>query len=168
MRLIGRKSPVGLLRCRTQERRFASLGSSPCPDCSWRPRCLPPCSASSSSWDWTWLAGGGSSRVECYRTTAQTEATKGPGVRLSRLNICSIVFVFYPMILASLGNHTNGGALGLGSLLIASVLSWRAFLCNRKTPWMRRLVQMPLTAFLTYLVIAEAVAQYRSGKWLWF
>ena len=79
-----------------------------------------------------------------------------------------IVFVFYPMILASLGNHTNGGALGLGSLLIASVLSWRAFLCNRKTPWMRRLVQMPLTAFLTYLVIAEAVAQYRSGKWLWF
>jgi hypothetical protein len=85
----------------------------------------------------------------------------------STLLALAIICVFYPMTIAPMGGLSNGGALGLGSLVIASALAWRAFIFNRDSRWLRRFVQLPLTAMATYLAIAEAVAQYRSWHWLW-
>ncbi len=79
-----------------------------------------------------------------------------------------ILLFFYPMSLAPTGPLTNGGALGLGFLVIASALAWRAFLLNRRNPWLRRIVQLPLTGVATYLAIAEAVVQCYAGHCLWF
>lgn len=75
-----------------------------------------------------------------------------------------LAFCFYPLTLMSLGNDTNGGWLGLASLLLATIVAWRAFICNRINPWLRRLVQMPLTSVVTYMLIREVVVQCRH--WL--
>ena len=106
--------------------------------------------------------GGSRDRRSCL--AAETGTAK---VRISFGSTAAVVvlaFLFYPMTLAPLGNDTNGGTLGLGSLVVASALAWRAFLFNTINPWLRRLVQIPLTAIVTYMVIAEVVVQYRH--WL--
>ena len=79
-----------------------------------------------------------------------------------------LVLIVYPMTIAPIGTLSNGGALGLLTLAIAVVLSWRAFLCNRAKRWLRLWVQLPLSAITSYLVIADGLKQYFSGQLLWF
>jgi len=79
----------------------------------------------------------------------------------------ALAFGFYPMTIAPTVNLSNGGALGIASLVGASVCAWYAFACNRVDSKLRVTVQLPLTALVTYMTIAEAVTQYRSGHWLW-
>ena len=78
-----------------------------------------------------------------------------------------LAFVFYPMTIAPIGALSNGGALGIVSLVGASIMAWYAFAANRVNRPLRLTVQLPLTAAVTYMAIADAVAQYRSGHWLW-
>lgn len=76
----------------------------------------------------------------------------------------AIAFLFYPMTIAPTGNLSNGGVLGFGSLVVASVLAWRAFTLS-KSPWLRRLVQLPLTALISYMAIKDALCQCCSHWW---
>ena len=78
-----------------------------------------------------------------------------------------VAFLVYPMTVAPLGGLSNGGAAGLFLLVVAAGLAWRGLILNTVDARLRRCVQVPLTAIITYLVIADAVAQYRSGHWLW-
>ncbi len=102
--------------------------------------------------------------------TSDREPSDRPGsdCRWSTVAAAVIAFLFYPMTVAPLGGASNGGALGLTALTISLVLSWRAFALNRVSPWLRRLIQLPIAALVTYLAIADALTQYRSGSWLWF
>ena len=92
----------------------------------------------------------------------QRDSQKSDHFRSTALAI-ALVVGFYPLTIAPLGGLSNGGAAGLASLVIASVLAWRAFMLNRVNLWRRRFVQLPLTIMATYLAIADAVAQYRLG-----
>jgi hypothetical protein len=74
-----------------------------------------------------------------------------------------LVVIFYPMTIAPIGWASNGGLLGLGSLTVASHFSWRAFVLNCRSPWLRRLLQAPLAASITYLAIREAFVQSLVG-----
>jgi hypothetical protein len=78
-------------------------------------------------------------------------------------------FVLYPMSLAPAGPATNGGLIGIVSILCAVLFSWLAFALNTSHPRLRIAVQLPLTALITYLAINEAVTQYLLGPehWLW-
>jgi hypothetical protein len=67
------------------------------------------------------------------------------------------------MTIAPIGWASNGGLLGLGSLVAASIFSWRAFALNYGSPWLRRLLQGPLAAGITYLAIREAFVQCLCG-----
>jgi len=75
----------------------------------------------------------------------------------------AIALLFYPMTITPIGAASNGGILGLSSLVIASALSWRAFALNRISPRMRRLIQLPVTALVTFMAIHDAYCQYVSG-----
>jgi hypothetical protein len=81
-----------------------------------------------------------------------------------------LAFGFYPTTLAPIGAYTNGGALGLTSLLLAVLLSWAAFALNRTHGRIRVALQLPITSIITYLAIHEAVIQYTLGPeaWFWF
>ena len=79
-----------------------------------------------------------------------------------------IAMVFYPMTIAGIGSASNGGILGFGSLVIASGLSWWAFALNRKSPWLRRLLQLPITALVTFMAIHDAYGQSVAGWWWGF
>lgn len=68
--------------------------------------------------------------------------------------------------IAAAGGASNGGARGLGMLAFGSFLAWRAFSLIRRSPWLRRLLQLPLTAIVTFMAIHDAFAQCLSGKWL--
>jgi hypothetical protein len=72
----------------------------------------------------------------------------------------AIALIFYPMTIAPTGAASNGGMLGLSSLVIASVLSWWAFALNRTSPWVRRLVQLPVTVLVTFMAIHDAYCQF--------
>ncbi len=78
-----------------------------------------------------------------------------------------LAFLFYPMSIAPTGVFSNGGLIGICSLVAAAFFSWRAFLLNRRSSWLRRLLQLPLAALLTYLAIREAFVQFLSGHALW-
>src|SRR5262245_23946655 len=82
----------------------------------------------------------------------------------------TLAFVFYPMTLAPLGPWTNGGVLGIGSLLLATIAAWSGFGLNKSRPVARIAVQLPITALITFMAIREAVIQYQigPGRWLWF
>jgi hypothetical protein len=79
-----------------------------------------------------------------------------------------IVFLLYPATVAGIGPASNGGILGLGFLVIASSLSWWAFSHNRVDPWMRRIVQLPVTAVVTFLAMRDAFCQSIAGWWWGF
>jgi hypothetical protein len=80
----------------------------------------------------------------------------------------AIALVFYPMTIAPTGAAFNGGILGLGSLIIASGLSWWAFAINTGSPWVRRLIQLPVTVLVTFMTIHDAYCQCVAGWWLGF
>ena len=99
----------------------------------------------------------------------ETQAHKEQSLRIGDTAAAvGIAFLFYPLTIAPIGPASNGGALGLGSLVIALLLAWRAFALNMKSPWVRRLVHLPLAAVVTFMVIHDAYAQFVSGRWLWF
>lgn len=79
-----------------------------------------------------------------------------------------ITFILYPMTIAPTGSTSNGGALGLGLLLVATGLSWSAFLRNRNSKWVRRLVQLPIAALILFSAFHDAYCQYLSGYRLAF
>jgi hypothetical protein len=97
---------------------------------------------------------------------AEREKQKSPRIGLT-VGAVALAFVFYPMTIAPTGSLSNGGALGIVSLAGASVMAWYAFSCNRVNRALRVTVQLPLTAVVTFMAIAEAVTQYWSGHWLW-
>lgn len=78
----------------------------------------------------------------------------------------AITVVFYPMTIAPIGAASNGGVIGFTSLVVASGLSWWAFALNKGSPWVRRLIQLPVTALVTYMAIQDAYAQCVAGGWL--
>ena len=80
----------------------------------------------------------------------------------------AIALLFYPMTIAGIGSASNGGVIGLGSLVIASALSWRAFSLNKTDRWVRRLVQLPVTALVTFMAIHDAYCQCVAGWWWGF
>lgn len=80
----------------------------------------------------------------------------------------AIAVVFYPMTIAPKGATANGGFLGLTSLVLASTLSWRAFALNSKSPWIRRLIQLPVTALVSFMAIHDAYCQHVGGWWWGF
>lgn len=84
----------------------------------------------------------------------------------SMVTAIAIVLLFYPTTIAPIGALSNGGLKGFSSLVIASGFSWWAFLCNRKSPWIRRLIQLPVTALITFMAISDACRQCLSG-WRW-
>ena len=77
----------------------------------------------------------------------------------------AIAIVFYPMTIAPTGATANGGILGLTSLVIASAFSWWAFALNTESPWIRRLIQLPITALITFMAVHDAYCQYVGGWW---
>jgi hypothetical protein len=79
-----------------------------------------------------------------------------------------LALVFYPTTIAPIGTFSNGGHLGLGSLVLASGLSWSAFILNRRFFWWRILFQIPVTILVTYMAIHDACNQYVSAKLLRF
>jgi len=101
-------------------------------------------------------------------TEQQPSERQGSALAGSTVLAAILAFLFYPTTLAPLGSHTNGGALGLAALVIASALAWYALLFNRRDRWLWWCVQLPLAAFITCMAIAEALVQHRSGHWLWF
>ncbi len=80
----------------------------------------------------------------------------------------AIALVFYPMTIAPTGATANGGLLGFLSLVIASGFSWVAFASNRKSAWVRTLIQLPVTALVTFMAIHDAYCQSVSGWWRGF
>ncbi|MCK5851382.1 MAG: hypothetical protein KAH23_10745, partial [Kiritimatiellae bacterium] len=80
----------------------------------------------------------------------------------------AIALVFYPMTIAGIGDASNGGVLGFGSLVIASGLSWWAFALNTSSPWVRRLIQLPITTLVTFMAIHDAYCQCVAGWWWGF
>ena len=128
------------------------------------------CSDTSARAERIW-AGSGQSTRTCVRRemTEQDEQVRPASAYYgSTIAAAAIVLLFYPMTIAPVGALSNGGALGLGSLVIAAGFAWRAFMLNRVDRWLRRYVQLPITACVTYMAIADAIAQYRAGHWLWF
>jgi hypothetical protein len=75
----------------------------------------------------------------------------------------TIAFVFYPVTVAGIGTFSNGGVLGLSSLVIASVLAWRSFALNKEFHWIRRLFQLPVTAIVTFMASWDAFCQSMVG-----
>ena len=76
----------------------------------------------------------------------------------------TLAFLFYPMTIAPIGVASNGGVLGLGSLIVASFCAWRALALNLRSAWLRRLLHIPLAAFITYMAIQDAFVQL---VWWW-
>jgi hypothetical protein len=77
-----------------------------------------------------------------------------------------IAVLFYPLTIAPTGVGSNGGVLGFSSLVAASFFAWRALALNEGSPWLRRLLQVPLAAGVTYLAIREAFVRCIVG-WSW-
>ncbi len=77
-----------------------------------------------------------------------------------------IAFLFYPTTIAAIGIYSNGGVLGFGSLVIASLFAWRALVLNMRSSWLRRLLQLPLAALVTFMAILDAYAQSVT-RWWW-
>ena len=75
-----------------------------------------------------------------------------------------LAVVLHPMSIAPTGVSSNGGLIGICSLLAATFFSWRAFCLNRRLSWLRRVLQLPLAAILSYLTIREALVQIVSGR----
>ena len=91
----------------------------------------------------------------------------GPSPHLAETFVAAgIAFCFYPMTIAPIGVASNGGALGLASLVVALVFAWRAFALNTKAPWLRRLVQLPLAALVMFLAMSDAYWQLVRAGWL--
>jgi hypothetical protein len=87
---------------------------------------------------------------------------------VTTLAAVAIAGVFYPMTIAPTGAAANGGFLGLTFLLLASALSWWAFARNSKAPWIRRLIQLPVTAMVSFMTIHDAYCQHVGGWWRGF
>ena len=64
------------------------------------------------------------------------------------------------MTLAPMGIYSNGGILGLGALIAASCFAWKGFALNRKSTAFRVLIQLPVTALVTFVLISDAYAQF--------
>lgn len=71
-----------------------------------------------------------------------------------------ITTFLYPMTLAPMGIYSNGGILGLGALIAASCFAWKGFALNRKSTAFRVLIQLPVTALVTFVLISDAYAQF--------
>lgn len=73
----------------------------------------------------------------------------------------SVVFAFllYPMTVVPTGDRSNGGVIGFSLVVIASFYAWRALILNDRSPWLRRLFQLPLAALVTFTAIHEAFVQ---------
>jgi hypothetical protein len=84
----------------------------------------------------------------------------------STIGAVLILVFFYPMTVAGIGTFSNGGFLGLSSLVIASWLAWRSFALNTTFTGLRRFVQLPVTAFITFMAFWDGFCQYMSGNWL--
>jgi hypothetical protein len=78
-----------------------------------------------------------------------------------------LAFALYPKSIAPTGASSNGGLIGICSLVAAAFFSWRAFHLNRRSSWLRGLLQLPLVAVLSHLAIREAFVQFVSGHALW-
>lgn len=99
----------------------------------------------------------------------KVEAHKEQSLRLGdTVAAAGIAFLFYPMTIAPIGTASNGGVLGFGSLVVASFFAWRAFALNMRSPWLRRLLHLPLAALLSFMAIHDAFAQCVAGWWLGF
>jgi len=96
----------------------------------------------------------------------QVRKRRGADCLVPTIVALGLAFIFYPMTLVPLGNATNGGILGLVSLIIASGLAWYAFTLNTINPWLRRLFQLPLAAIITQLLIDEVVVQCHLARLL--
>ena len=79
----------------------------------------------------------------------------------------TLVLIVYPMTIAPIGTLSNGGTIGLLTLLCALALSWRAPFFNRTHLRTRLLVQLPLAAITSFLVIADAYKQFVAGQLPW-
>lgn len=72
----------------------------------------------------------------------------------------AIIAFLYPTPLAPMGIYSNGGILGLGALIAASCFAWKGFALNRKSTVVRVLIQLPVTAAVTFVLISDAYAQF--------
>ena len=77
-------------------------------------------------------------------------ADENSWISLSYLSGIS-AFLLYPSFLAPIGPNTNGGALGLLAILLATGFTWIAFALNRSRPKPRVAIQLPMTALITFL-----------------
>ena len=102
--------------------------------------------------------------VRCMQSTIDTSGSCRLGDTVAAV---LLALVLYPMSIAPTGVSSNGGLIGICSLVAAAFFSWRAFHLNRRSSWLRRLLQLPLAAILTYLAIREAFVQIVSGHALW-
>lgn len=71
-----------------------------------------------------------------------------------------IITFLYPLTLAPIGIYSNGGILGLGALIAASYFAWKGFALNRKSTVFRVLIQLPVTALVSFVLISDAYAQF--------
>lgn len=95
------------------------------------------------------------------------ESAKDPSFRLEdTLMTLAITFICYPLLVAGIGIFSNGDPFGLGFLVAACWYAWRAFVLNTKSPWLRRLVQMPLVIVVTYQAIHNGIVLLVVG-WGW-
>ena len=79
-----------------------------------------------------------------------------------------ILLVFYPMTIAPIGTYSNGGILGLSSLLVAAFCSWAAFIRGRERPVVRWILLLPIAIVVTWAAVWDGVAQHHSGWWRGF
>jgi hypothetical protein len=80
----------------------------------------------------------------------------------------AITLCFYPGTVAAMGPASNGGILGLGSLVIAAGFAWVGFLWNNPNRTDRWILQLPIAGFITYVAFGDALTQFRYGWWWGF
>lgn len=76
-----------------------------------------------------------------------------------------MVLIVYPMTIAPTGSTSHGGWLGFTLLVISSGLAWSGLIRNRHSPWIRMLIQLPITALSTLLTFLNVYRQFLA-EWL--
>ena len=85
---------------------------------------------------------------------------KNPEVWFLSLVSLLIILVFYPMTIAPAGPLANGGILGFGSLVVATICSWTAFIRSRSVPLFHWLLHLPIAVAATWIAVWDGLAQY--------
>ncbi len=85
-----------------------------------------------------------------------------PGVCLPETLASFLFLCLYSFIVPPMGGYINGGQLelGMGFLVVACLSGWRAFVVNTRSPWFRRLVQMPLVIAVSYEAIQYPIVLF--------